>query len=584
LQVLQKKNTPFSDISNSLLMYLQNSGNIFASVMSPSKETQEEITASLNSLSKTQKTKMTPSYPIPPNSFKAGGEFEDELRSSETVSSVLLTPPTSPYRNESKSTPKEEKPAEDKSQMNASTLKTLLGLDDWRCGCLTEKKRPCKNWVLGKNRRQVNSQIKSMITLTRSSPELEAELHKLVMLVHCNCHDCGDPKVSRIDDWTTAFPIGDDDTKLVVSVEKQIKRALGQLSTQCIGETVQQRCKLRIGGQKVQNCTKTIDEIVKPEVLLDDAYLDSLLEVLETNMYCHIHIDKRPLKNVALWKSSIVEIRKQADSELVQSIESKAPEGTESQTRASNNQETGSLSIKMSHELIMPNPGPSTPRNLRSLSPDFNRDPAKFWPETYDTTPFDIIEKSDRVADYKSSYTKVQSEVKKSLDSKDQKDGDVYLYEVEGNKGFVKIGYTGRSTETRHKEWSFDCNRDSKVLYPGSSTVVQNARRVEALCHAELAHRRIRIYCRSCLKQHIEWFEISPAEGIAVIQKWSKWMTTCPYQSNPPRSEWTLKKEEKQRVLDIDQFMEEISIAAESTVASGLNLEKVEAALQSLSI
>jgi len=130
--------------------------------MSSSKERQEEIDASL-------KTNTTPIYPSPPdslprtkpNSSKARREFEDELRSFRTVSSVLLTPPTSPHRNASKLAPKEERPAENKSQMNASTLKTVLGLDDWRCGCLTLKKEPCRKWILEKNRDQVNSHIES---------------------------------------------------------------------------------------------------------------------------------------------------------------------------------------------------------------------------------------------------------------------------------------------------------------------------------------------------------------------------------------------------------------------------------------
>jgi hypothetical protein len=47
-------------------------------------------------------------------------------------------------------------------------------------------------------------------------------------------------------------------------------------------------------------------------------------------------MNKQGLKKVALWKSSIMEIRKKADSELVQSIESNAPEGFGSQTQAPN--------------------------------------------------------------------------------------------------------------------------------------------------------------------------------------------------------------------------------------------------------
>ena len=67
--------------------------------------------------------------------------------------------------------------------------------------------------------------MESMITRTRLPPELEAELDKLVMLVHCHQHDSRYPKDSRIDAWTTVFPPGDNDTKPVVLVEKQIKRA-----------------------------------------------------------------------------------------------------------------------------------------------------------------------------------------------------------------------------------------------------------------------------------------------------------------------------------------------------------------------
>ena len=296
-------------------------------------------------------------------------------------------------------------------------------------------------------------------------------------------------------------------------------------------------------------------------------------------MYCHLHINNWALEKVASWKSDIIEIRKQADSELVRSIESDAPEGGESQTRAPNTQEIGSLSTETSNDLILQNRSLPTPRNSRSLSPDFTRDPATFWPEAYDTTPFEIIARSDRLTDYRSSYKCVQREMVRLLDERDQKDGYVYLYEVEGNEEFVKIGYTSRSIGTRHEEWTFDCNRKTKPLYPiqsGSVMVVPNAHRVEALCHAELDHRRIKIYCKGCLKQHIEWFEISPEEAIAVIEKWSKWMTTRPYQSTRRlRSgvKWSLKEEERLRAHNIDRFMKDISVAAKSAVASGFNPE-----------
>jgi hypothetical protein len=59
-----------------------------------------------------------------------------------------------------------------------------------------------------------------------------------------------------------------------------------------------------------------------------------------------------------------------------------------------------------------------------------------------------------------------------------------------------------------------------------------------------------------CLKQHIEWFKISPTEAIRIIQKWSKWIETSLYQSG------VLKEEERRRAANIGEFMKEISAAS----------------------
>lgn len=160
-------------------------------------------------------------------------------------------------------------------------------------------------------------------------------------------------------------------------------------------------------------------------------------------------------------------------------------------------------------------------RHLRSWSPDFNGDPSTFWPKAYDTVPFDIIARSGEPKNYRTSYNLVDREATKSLDPEDQKDGYVYLYEIEGNKGLVEFGYTCRSLETRHAERRFHCNKIPKLLYPlsGTAIMIPNARRVKALCYAELGHCRITVYCRGCLKQHNQWFEISAAEAIKTIQK-----------------------------------------------------------------
>ena len=488
--------------------------------------------------------------------------LEDGVRSSGIAPPVLRTPPTSPPRNESALTPK-EKPAGNRNRIKVSSLKTNLGLNVWRCRCIKDNGAPCEKRRSEDTDVQINSQLESMISLTRSSPEFESELEKLVMIVHCQYHLSPKYKERRTETWTTVFPDGDGDTE--PSVEKQIRKALGQVSTQCIGiTTYDKRCESGIGGRKVQNCSKTIDEIVKPEVYLDNAYLDGFLKVLETNMYCHHHINRRPLKYVAQWKLSIIEIRKKAGSKVMPSIESNPSGGSRSQTRAPDARGTRRYSTNNNNTPVLQNRGLPTLGGSRSLPPDLARDPAAFWPETHDTTPFDIISRSNRLAGYTSSYGLIQSQLKKPLDDTDEQNGYVYLYEVEGNSGFVKLGYTGGPVEVRHQEWNFDCNRVPRVLYPipsRSAIPVRNARRVEALCHAELDHRRITIYCKGCLKQHIEWFEISPAEAIAVIRKWSKWTATLPYEMPRLRSGmWWLKDEERQKVQNIDRFMKELSL------------------------
>jgi hypothetical protein len=418
-----------------------------------------------------------------------------------------------------------------------------------------------------------------MITLTRSSPEFESELKKLVDIANCQYHLSPKYKDRRIETLTPFFPDGDGDTE--PSVDKHIRKAIGQVSTQCIGITTgNKRCEEGTGGRKVQNCSKTIDEIVKPEVYLDDDFLDYFLKVLEANMYCHLHT-RRPLKRVAQWKLRIFEIRKKAGSKVMPSIESDAAGGSRSQTRAPGARGTRRYSTTNNNALVLQNRGSPTPRSSRSLTPDLARDPATFWPKTYDTTPFDILLRSNRLADYISSYHLIQSQLELPLDNDERQNGYVYLYEVEGNSGFVKLGYTTRPVEVRHQEWKFDCNRVPRALYPipsSSAIPVRYARRVEALCHAELDHRRIRIYCKGCLKQHIEWFEISPAEAIAVIRKWSKWTATLPYEMARLRSgAWELKEEERQKARNIGRFMKELSFYNGS---SELNLGNVGAGLR----
>ncbi|KAF7180835.1 hypothetical protein CNMCM7691_010126 [Aspergillus felis] len=488
----------------------------------------------------------TATHPSPPNSpspavsldnYKAKSELKDD-GASRTEPSVLLTPPTSPPRSMPELT-NDGRRAGTTAKLEPAALKSLLSLDNGRCGCPTKQKKPCKVKIAQGKKAKIDHMIKSMLALIPPSPELEAELENLAKLVHCRHHDHEECLKSRAAEWIATFPSGDPDSKPFLSLETQIRKALDGLSTQCIGKTeAQENCSREIGGQKAQNCTRTINEIVYSVTSLgDDDDIEYLLKVFEHNRLCDRH-DKQPFKHVELWKSRVMEIHSICQAECAKLAEDITPSTSQNQ-------------------VVL------TARNSR-LSPLIpNINPAEYWPAAYDVSPFSIIERSYRLDDYELSYEKIKRQARSSLDAKDLKDGFVYLYEVEGNNGFVKIGYTNRTTDVRHEEWAFACNRATKLLYPDSSNPrkVPNARRVEALCHAELHHRRLRIYCTGCLKQHLEWFEIAPVDAIAVIRKWSNWMASNPYQERNLRagSSWTLKAEEVKRSEDIKTFLKDIS-------------------------
>lgn len=96
-------------------------------------------------------------------------------------------------------------------------------------------------------------------------------------------------------------------------VQREISSSFGRLTTQCIGMMREnRRCGNRIGGQRAQNCIKTIQEIAEPGVYLNDANLDHYLRVLAANMCCHHHTNQIPFQRVTCWKGRIMSIREKA--------------------------------------------------------------------------------------------------------------------------------------------------------------------------------------------------------------------------------------------------------------------------------
>lgn len=463
-----------------------------------------------------------------------------------------ITPPPSPPLHV------QDVVVEDKPQLDVQSLRINLNLGRGKCGSRTKTTgKPC-NMPVKTEKVKVDSKLEALIFLTQSSPNLQTELYELAKVVHCG-HHRGDKDLRyRVDKWIKAFPPGDSKLKYIASVEKQIEEVLGEASVHCAGINNKNKpCRSRMGGRKVQNFTKTVKEIMKPECYLNNAELEFFLQVLRENRFCSHHVESQGLKKVEIWKLAIINIYVKMDSRQPSSktINTFIEDKTLGITRPG--KEDRAPSGEMNTEVGARSPRTSVRSRSRSLTP------ALFWPEEYDTSRFNISAMSKRPDDYKSSFPEIQSILLTPLKKEERAEGFVYAYEVEGNKGFIKIGYTTRQIHNRHDEWSFNCNRRCLPIYPVASDLpaVPCAARVEALCHAELKHRNIQIDCSGCLKLHVEWFQISHAEAVIAIQKWSYWMRSTPYQPSQVKTsdEWTLPKEEKEKAKDISQFMKDLS-------------------------
>ena len=126
-------------------------------------------------------------------------------------------------------------------------------------------------------------------------------------------------------------------------------------------------------------------------------------------------------------------------------------------------------------------------------------------------------------------------QAKEELTMTELEEGYIYAYWNCANFGFCKIGYTGREVDIRLREWETQCKHGAKRLYPPREEVavlVPHVKRVEKLIHADLRdYRHAEPGCRGCSRTHEEWFTgPSQNEVKAMIEKWTQWMMSQPYE------------------------------------------------------
>jgi T5orf172 domain len=128
----------------------------------------------------------------------------------------------------------------------------------------------------------------------------------------------------------------------------------------------------------------------------------------------------------------------------------------------------------------------------------------------------------------------------KDLTTKEIPKGHIYAFSVDDPRkhNYIKIGVSTnlKKRGQAHKT----CYGEMRQVYPlkGKKPItVDHALRVEHLVHAELVQYALEIEkCpdhRGSHKAHREWYDVGESHAVAVIEKWSQWMSSTPYEEGP---------------------------------------------------
>lgn len=465
---------------------------------------------------------------------------------------VYLSPPPSPRLEESQTQERSPIPDQDPTPTAANNdeieaLKALLKIDTDRCQCpkLGDDgfctKRKATNGSAEETNANVDRLLAQLVNTSCSATELEQILEDLAKRIHCNSHSTYKFIESRIDTWLQRLYEGKDGRPHQLTKKRELRRIIGQIPDRCTGYTVNtapnggpKKCRQNLGGEKKLDCLDIMDCIfLCTERPSPTALLDGYLVQLAQSLLCRYH-DRNISRQQTEWQ------------ERLQTLGSKCV--------------VAMRLVSVKHDTQPGDTG--KPDTLLTRPPPARRD-------VFKASKFEIRGKGEGLVPGMTWQEGVKALVGKALKkstsvtSDETKSGYLYAYKVQGNDGFVKIGYTTRSTAIRHEEWEEACYRKPESVYEGAN--VPNALRLERLIHAELVREKVRIYCEACQKQHLEWFEVSEDKAIDVIRKWELWMRRNPYENISCKTEppnWVLKSEEKLRLADVEDFLDDLEIAS----------------------
>ncbi|KAK3175438.1 hypothetical protein K4F52_010268 [Lecanicillium sp. MT-2017a] len=427
--------------------------------------------------------------------------------------------------------------------------KTALGLHRQQCGGTTRELRRCKNPVPARSTSLAESAIESLRARKGFLADFEAQLSRLARISLCHVH-YGQPEQveSRVDSWMLSSDEALNVKQPIVSLKRRVCKVFGLLPTTCTGfEAAEVACTKGLGGQKLQNCTKTFWKIAELcHLSAEEELLEYYIRVLGSSILCQSH-DRATTARRREWEERLTRLRNTCREEW------ESATGVKKTALRPLDASDYDQHTDLEDEAA----GPTISSRSRAAPSREVRDVAEFWPKESIDSPWEVIRMESGAKPDNYLHRHISKLARTVLNTSQEKsenevnDGFVYIYQVPGNDDLVKIGFTTKEVKLRHAEWAFDCNREVKLI---DHVGVPHARRVEALVHKELSHRNVRIYCNGCLRIHKEWFRISSEDAKNAVKKWSRWADRRPYERvvSSAGMEWKLKSIENGRFGDAE--------------------------------
>lgn len=109
----------------------------------------------------------------------------------------------------------------------------------------------------------------------------------------------------------------------------------------------------------------------------------------------------------------------------------------------------------------------------------------------------------------------------------DYVEGRIYVWTHQKNERLVKIGFTRKDSDARHKKSGNCYAKHTKQQWQSSEPFI-GVYRVESIVRKYLSEKNIELVsCVDCGKGHREWFEMDWEKAVEVVNEWTQFVTVA---------------------------------------------------------